>query len=770
MDIAELLQPILSGGIRHTNFFNGRILSAEDLLAEQSASRLQRQQFGQALGEGVVAGLEVELDKEASTAAKPVLKISRGLAVNRKGQMLHLANDAKIALLTTTEIVAASAGLFVDCGILPTETLTGLGAFILTATSAGGFEGKVPLPDFKEIGNKSGCGDRYIVEGVMFRLVPLPDLPEDLVDNSSNAATTLRNRVAHFCFGSHPMLSLARDPFNPDPQASALDILRQQADLTECDMPLALIIVSSSASDMVIDMWAARRLAKFPDDTVYPVQGLIFATILQFQAQFESLKSESNLRARTHFSFLPPFGRLPRDRSGEFFEDKFNRLPTVIERHDLNSLFRLALNYAPRPYADIEEVEIFFMADELRAAAGGSARPLNAYFVFNNIARQFCAPAQFIASGATFDLQAFAADLESAVEAFQCLRHFILSIVVDDKPGFQLTAKDHAGLHAIDQVLNMANAILIAATSRCLNNHALWLNFSRLAATEKNFVDIWLEIVLKEDGGARYPEGIKETITAIRPLIVEPETSDQPGLLALLADREVLSAGAKQREILGILERQICSALFTKLHGFIRDEAGIPLSGALIKIFDSARELIEQATSARDGAYLIESLAAGTYLVEASLTGHAGKAATITLSNLDSIQQDFVLPKQGTAVVTGVVSLKKSLSSTPLAGVIVTLNDQLFIKGEINLIGGVNLKGRINLKTLTNSKGLYRFEVPANEVLGQRVTLKATTTKFGVRSTEFALKAGTTTQDIIFTEGFGRIDSIIKDSDLVATK
>ena len=56
---ANLLTPILNTDIRNTHFFNGRVLTAEDLSQEQEANRRQHWLLGQALGEGVVHGLEV---------------------------------------------------------------------------------------------------------------------------------------------------------------------------------------------------------------------------------------------------------------------------------------------------------------------------------------------------------------------------------------------------------------------------------------------------------------------------------------------------------------------------------------------------------------------------------------------------------------------------------------------------------------------------------------------------------------------------------------
>ena len=41
MSAVDLLEPILMGGVQRNNFFNGRLLSAEDLSAEQIATRLR---------------------------------------------------------------------------------------------------------------------------------------------------------------------------------------------------------------------------------------------------------------------------------------------------------------------------------------------------------------------------------------------------------------------------------------------------------------------------------------------------------------------------------------------------------------------------------------------------------------------------------------------------------------------------------------------------------------------------------------------------------
>ena len=98
----ELLEPMLRGGIRNTHFFNGRLLTAEDLRAEQQANRQQHRQLGLAIGAGVVEGFDVGL---VSNGPKPVLHISRGLALTRKGAALALAEDVDVGLVRSCLLV-----------------------------------------------------------------------------------------------------------------------------------------------------------------------------------------------------------------------------------------------------------------------------------------------------------------------------------------------------------------------------------------------------------------------------------------------------------------------------------------------------------------------------------------------------------------------------------------------------------------------------------------------------------------------------------------
>src|ERR1700682_69220 len=89
--------PLADGGLSTTNFFNGQLLTGEDLTTEQTTNRLARQLLGRALGSGIVAGLEVALGP-GRTASVPFVTVQPGLGVNRSGQVLSLNRAADVRL------------------------------------------------------------------------------------------------------------------------------------------------------------------------------------------------------------------------------------------------------------------------------------------------------------------------------------------------------------------------------------------------------------------------------------------------------------------------------------------------------------------------------------------------------------------------------------------------------------------------------------------------------------------------------------------------
>lgn len=317
MATKRLLEPILEGGIRFTHFFNGRVLTAEDLRAEQEASLAQRQQLGRAIGDGVVSGLEVRAHKDNTVL------ITRGLAIARSGHPVSLGQEVRLDLVPEAQTAPAGAGLFHDCATPTASSVSiGQGAYILTVSPASGFEGRAPMAGVQSTGQITGCGSRFVVEGVQFRLIRLEYAQHKF------SGPRLRSQLAHWCLGTPALAAALKNPLAAPAPASAdggnaLEWLRQSGTLTEREVPLALIHWQNTIQ--FIDLWAVRRRAEArltPEVSAAPFAALIDprrmavaeAVYLQFQEQVEQLRQKGEVStqpADSQFAYLPPAGILP---------------------------------------------------------------------------------------------------------------------------------------------------------------------------------------------------------------------------------------------------------------------------------------------------------------------------------------------------------------------------------------------------------------------------------------------------------------------------
>src|SRR5947209_751641 len=94
----EIQKPLIDAGTRSANFFDGRILSGDDLSNEQAVNREEHRQLGAAIGEGIVAGLEVVLSRANNANIAPTVTVKAGTAVTRAGQLLALPGDIDVLL------------------------------------------------------------------------------------------------------------------------------------------------------------------------------------------------------------------------------------------------------------------------------------------------------------------------------------------------------------------------------------------------------------------------------------------------------------------------------------------------------------------------------------------------------------------------------------------------------------------------------------------------------------------------------------------------
>ncbi|MCB0123941.1 MAG: hypothetical protein KDE58_16920, partial [Caldilineaceae bacterium] len=215
-----------------------------------------------------------------------------------------------------------------------------------------------------------GCGDRYAVEGVQFRLVPLDitdrtlftatdaeQLVARINGNDVASRSLLRNQVAYLCFGMTEDATTTRDllslvqPTATAPPTNLLDRLYEQGALQSCDVPLALIFWTLSGIQF-IDTWAVRRrIHQVSPTSAWPFGkreerlAIGEATFLQFQQQILDLVDTQltfgqarQINARDYFDFLPPVGVLPLQEGSRrgigvdtFFTRQPHRAPEVIE-------------------------------------------------------------------------------------------------------------------------------------------------------------------------------------------------------------------------------------------------------------------------------------------------------------------------------------------------------------------------------------------------------------------------------------------------------
>ena len=345
MNIKEFADPIFNQGIRHINFFNGRLLTAEDARVEQEANQRQLQQLGQAAGNGIVHGLEVYETSTASLSTKILttsVNVSAGLAINREGETLCLPINTNIALVREKELPASQEGRFTDCH-RPQPRLTGAnsGIYILSVTPASGFEGHAQAIGHGNNGQIIGCDRRFAVQGVRFKLVrvdlnTLPTISDITRQQLSNllkktnpaCLSTLRNVLAHLCFGTEELIGKTCDPYafideeSPHARYGTIDHIRRHGalahdgTLTNRDVPLALLYWTSRGIQF-LDMWCVRRRLISPFASNFWLlsvgrrrQAEAEAMFLQFQQHLEDIERRephpSSIEVANWFRFLPP--------------------------------------------------------------------------------------------------------------------------------------------------------------------------------------------------------------------------------------------------------------------------------------------------------------------------------------------------------------------------------------------------------------------------------------------------------------------------------
>lgn len=384
----ELFTPILKGGVENTHFFNGRLLTAEDLQTQQKADLRQRRQLGRAIGEGVIQGMAVSVGETGTGGILPTVAITKGFALNRGGQVIELPQDVQLNLVREPLLHRTGSGVFETCKSLdPTLIPTGTGVYILVAAPGSGYKGKAPMHYMEDSGRISGCDHKYEVFGVQFKLVYLDitnltlaggdigDKIRDCVHDTGTAGRSkLRNLLAHLCLGTETAAGFSTHLFQAAGSSAAeaeygpLDVLRKENCLKNSDVPLALILWTHKGLEFA-DMWPVRRKVHSPfilENTPYPKtdrrSAELEAAHLQFQDHLQSLfrtisgkKKLPAIKAVDYFHYLPAVGMVPvydneankEHNQIKFFEDLTIRAPVFMEGVKLRDLLGTSFTYEP---------------------------------------------------------------------------------------------------------------------------------------------------------------------------------------------------------------------------------------------------------------------------------------------------------------------------------------------------------------------------------------------------------------------------------------
>lgn len=405
--------PWLEGGQRSTQFFNGRLLTAEDMTQEQDAARAGLARLGQALGDGVAWGLEVTEATGRSSPAAPVLQVEAGLAIDRRGRVIELPARVDVALSGSDAVTATGDGAtaFALCdGEGPGPYTAGQAAYLFTISAVEGREGRAPVSG---LGNDSAaCNARYRIEGALFRLRRIELGAATLAQTS-----LLRNLLAHACFGQTELHAFAADPFGPARGGYGLLDGMRPACLGDDETPLAVLHWAAGQGIRFVDRWAVRRrptpLAAVEREFPAPGQGRLAVAALserwrllagarrraeaearfyQFQDHIADLRAAqanvTTLAANSFFTHLPAFGIVP-VRTGSasngfdvaaFFGAHASADIATLDAARLRALEEMALDHDPVDLRSAGKVQLYRIYENLIAFQMGLSQQLAVVF------------------------------------------------------------------------------------------------------------------------------------------------------------------------------------------------------------------------------------------------------------------------------------------------------------------------------------------------------------------------------------------------------
>jgi hypothetical protein len=283
---ARLNQVVAVDGEPRSFFFNGRLLSAEDLTREQAARDGAERRLARLIGCGVAEGLHV------TRGGGSLLHIGAGLGVTPSGAVIDIGN---LDLDLSSAGRGASFSGFGNCAAGLAEGQPHAGLYLLTLAPAWSGQGRAPTL----LGEVGACNRRTQQPAVRARLVEV-NAPAGL------AAASLRNELAVALLS--PGWGLAAVPAGGRVgwwMRQRLGGGAAAPGLTADELPLALLQIDARAVPLWLDADSARRsLAPPPGgagDAGWPQ-----SWALEMQALAAQFLGELPGATAASFVWLPP--------------------------------------------------------------------------------------------------------------------------------------------------------------------------------------------------------------------------------------------------------------------------------------------------------------------------------------------------------------------------------------------------------------------------------------------------------------------------------
>jgi len=282
---ARLNQVIAVDGEPRSFFFNGRLLSAEDLTREQAARDDAERRLARLIGCGVAEGLTV------TAGVGSVLHIAAGLGVTPSGAVIDIGN---LDLDLSSAGKGASFSGFGNCAAGLAEAQPSAGVHLLTLAPAWSGQGRAATL----LGEVGACNRRTQQPAVRARLVEVLAAPGLTRNELAVALLSPGQGLAAVPEGGRVGWWM-RQRIGPSAAAPGL---------TADELPVALLQIDSNA----VPLWIAtdgarRRLAPPPGDASDAMWPQSWAVEMQaFAAQFIAELMEPATTKATAFTWLPP--------------------------------------------------------------------------------------------------------------------------------------------------------------------------------------------------------------------------------------------------------------------------------------------------------------------------------------------------------------------------------------------------------------------------------------------------------------------------------